>query len=681
MGTPVKLLAIIPSIAYNFILPTLFACVAVTVFSVGWNLLAGIRERNVEAKEPASAENGGTEAPPKKARENLFDIRFIAGISAASAIILLGNLGIVRMLYQGFQTIAAPNGAIDNANIFTRIAWAVKGFFMTLVGGARLPYGPGDWYWIPSRALPGSSGDPITEFPLFSFIYSDLHAHVIALMITILAIAWALSVLLSKARWKNPLNAGIGLFLGALVIGVIKPTNTWDFYTYVILCSAVLAYSVWRYADVSRLHLAVPDWGKRLALAAGAVVILAGGSLLLYQPYSHWYLLDPGYTKVYPWTAGRSDIGSYLIHWGVFLFFIFSWMVWETRQWLAETPLSAVRKLRPYRDLIVAAAGILLLVLLVQQWWVMRPNQTPPWKGVTILWIALPLAAWAAILLFFSPRLSDVKRLILFMIGTGLLLSMVVEEIVLGGDIGRMNTVFKLYYQAWTLLGISAAACFAWLLGELNKWYSGWRVPWEVAATILIAGASLFLLMGGMGKVDDRMAPAAPHSLDSMTYMDYSTYYERNSNLDLSYDYRAIRWMQENVKGSPVIAEAPSTGIQYEWFNRFSIYTGLPDVIGWQWHQQQQRVLFSSIVIARADEENNFYTTPDIDATLAFIRKYNVRYIIVGELEHAVYEVGTGFSPEPQGCPNCLAKFAQYDGKYWQSVYHDGPITIYEVNP
>ncbi|MCU0487285.1 MAG: DUF2298 domain-containing protein, partial [Anaerolineales bacterium] len=39
VGTPVKLLGIVPSIAYNFILPTLFASLALGTFSVAWNLL------------------------------------------------------------------------------------------------------------------------------------------------------------------------------------------------------------------------------------------------------------------------------------------------------------------------------------------------------------------------------------------------------------------------------------------------------------------------------------------------------------------------------------------------------------------------------------------------------------------------------------------------------------------
>ena len=38
-GTPVKLLGIVPSIAYNFILPTWFALIAIGAFAIGWNLV------------------------------------------------------------------------------------------------------------------------------------------------------------------------------------------------------------------------------------------------------------------------------------------------------------------------------------------------------------------------------------------------------------------------------------------------------------------------------------------------------------------------------------------------------------------------------------------------------------------------------------------------------------------
>jgi uncharacterized membrane protein len=296
----------------------------------------------------------------------------------------------------------------------------------------------------------------------------------------------------------------------------------------------------------------------------------------------------------------------------------------------------------------------------------MSSSQNVPWKGITILWLALPLAAWAGILLLRSG-ISDGKRLVLFMVGTGLLLTMVVEIIVMGGDIGRMNTVFKIYNQAWVMLGISAAAAFGFLLNEFRKWLPGWRAAWQIAAVALTAGAALFLLMGGMGKIRDRMTTDAPHTLDSMNYMAYATYNEFGVDLNLSEDYRAIRWMQDHVQGSPVIAEAAPAGIQYAWLGRFSIYTGLPDVVGWEWHQMQQRLMFSATVKTRGQEEDAFYATTDGNAARDFLQKYNVRYIIVGQLERAKY-AGDG-----------LNKFAAYNGILWNEVYHDGQTAIYEV--
>jgi uncharacterized membrane protein len=454
-----------------------------------------------------------------------------------------------------------------------------------------------------------------------------------------------------------------------LIIGSLKPTNTWDFYTYFAFGGVVLAYTVWRYSNPEKLRLPLPGWGKRFLLTGGALVALTALSVWLYQPFSHWF--GQAYTSVEAWKGPRTPLSTYLTQWGVFLFFIVSWMTWETRQWLAETPVSALHKLRPYRDLI-------LMALVAQQAWVMLPSQTPPWKGVTILWVALPLAVWAALLLF-RPGISDLKRLVLFMTGTGLLLTMMVELIVVTGDIGRFNTVFKFGLQSWVLLGISAAAAFGWLLAEFRKWLPGWRTFWSVTATLLVTGAALFLIIGGADKIRDRMNPAAPHTLDSMTYMAYARYSEFGVDMDLSEDYRAIRWMQDNVQGSPVIAEAPSAGIQYTWLNRFSVYTGLPDVVGWEWHQVQQRVLDSSTVIARGKEVDAFYATTDIVAARDFLSKYNVRYIIVGQLERAKYAPGAPNGPVPEGAPDGLLKFDQYNGTLWNEVYRDEQTVIYEV--
>jgi uncharacterized membrane protein len=200
-----------------------------------------------------------------------------------------------------------------------------------------------------------------------------------------------------------------------------------------------------------------------------------------------------------------------------------------------------------------------------------------------------------------------------------------------------------------------------------------------VIAGMLVTGAALFLLVGGVDKIRDRFWPSAPHTLDSMAYMNYATYADFGVDMDLSKDYRAIRWMQENIQGSPVIVEANCP--EYHWCSRFTIYTGLPGVVGWNWHQRQQRALANDQVWNRVNEIGSFYGTTDLEAAKAFLQKYNVRYIVVGQLERAEYVPGAPNGPVLAGAPDGLLKFELYNGVFWKEVYRDGQTVIYEVLP
>jgi len=232
-----------------------------------------------------------------------------------------------------------------------------------------------------------------------------------------------------------------------------------------------------------------------------------------------------------------------------------------------------------------------------------------------------------------------------------------------------MNTVFKFYMQAWTMFAISSAAGLYWLMPAVQfEWRSGWSRTWQTVLALLVGGALLFPLLAGADKVRDRMSTATPRTLDGMAYMQTAKYNENGVDLDLSEDYRAILWMQDNVAGSPVIVEA-KTG-EYRWGTRFTIYTGLPGVVGWNWHQIQQRsTLPGNWVSDRIEEIRVFYTTTDILQAQNFLEKYDVKYIIVGQLEQAIYP-GDG-----------LLKFSQYEGEAWNIVYRDGNTSIYEVLP
>jgi YYY domain-containing protein len=633
VGTPVKLLGIVPSIAYNLILPTLFAMVGLCAFSIGWNLVQRRR---------ANVEDDGSSA---------LDLGLVAGLAAAALTLLLGNLGTIQLIYHKLQELGAQGSFSwePTLSIFQRWAWALQGFLMTL-RGASLPMGPGDWYWNPSRVLPPLGGNEITEFPLFTFIYSDLHAHMIAIPLALLAVSWALAVVLGRAQWRNPLAAALGLAVGGLIIGVFYPANLSDTYTYLLIGMIAIGYAVFRHAESFGLF-------RRLALALGAVILLFLLSHYLYEPYRAWY--SQAYSALDPWKGPFTPVWSYLTHWLVFLFIVVSWMVWETHEWMASTPVSALRKLKPYALLIEGALVVFVLALLVLQY-----------LGTSVGWIALPIAVWAGLLLL-RPHLPDAKRFVLFLIGTALLITIVVEVVVVSGDIGRQNTIFKFYMQAWLLLAVSAAAAFTWALTAFVRWLPGWRAFWQTAIVFLITGAALFTITGTGGKIRDRWIVDAPRTLDAMTFMNYAQYDDFGQRLDLSEDYRAIRWMQDHVQGSPVIVEGNCS--EYRWCTRFTIYTGLPGVVGWNWHQRQQRVLTSTWVESRVAEVGNFYTTTDISSARNFLARYDVKYIVVGQLERAQYNQPN--LPMPDG----LAKFEEFEGKYWQEVYREGNTAIYEV--
>ncbi len=660
VGTLVKWLGIVPSVAYNLIIPTLFAMIAMGGFSLAWNLsVAGIRNGHTE-----------DETPQKLPRSYPYWV----GLAGAIGIAVLGNLGTVRMILQGYQRLVAPGGVVGDAGILTRWAWTLQGFFKAF-GGATLPYSLGDWYWIPSRAIPAPGDvEPITEFPFFTVIYADLHAHLIALPVTLLALAFVVGVVLGRARWKGVVGAAAGFLLGGLAIGALRPTNTWDIYTYLALGCVALVYTIWMYyrppEDHSTRRLSafynLPLVSQRLLVSAGAVLLLVLLSSLLYKPYSNWYAL--GYNKIDIWKGTHTPLGSYLVHWGVFLFVIITWMAWETREWLATTPLSALKKLDPYKIFIQLAVVFILAIIVVL---------TIGLK-IAIVWFILPVAAWAGVLLF-RPGMPDSKRILLFLVGTGLVLTLMVEAVVLRGDIGRMNTVFKFYLQVWTFFSISAAAALGWVIVSLPSWYSRWRTTFQVVLAGLVAGAFLFPLLSTMAKIEDRIDPRTPHTLDGLAYMQYADYADEWGDMNLSQDYRAIRWMQENVPGSPVIVEANLRNL-YRWGSRFSIDTGLPGVVGWEWHQQQQRaVLPGSWVSDRIAEIDNFYLTTDIQKAIDFLKKYNVRYIILGQQERGYYSLPRLLQERGYANSQGLEKFEEADGKLWNEVYRDGDTVIYEV--
>ncbi len=672
-GVLVKWLGILPSIAYNFILPTMFALTAIGAFSIAWNLAASLLPG---AQAAAQAEG---EAPPA-ARRPLSP--WIAGLAAALLMVVLGNLGTLRMIFRGYQILVDPTLAGEGANLVTRWIATFQGIGKVLAGQS-LPYGIGDWYWNPSRVMPPGD-NAITEFPAFTFIYADPHAHLFALPIALAGLAWAVGVMLGKGRWKNGWAFLSCLFVGGLAIGALRPTNTWDFPTYLLIGLVVLGYTLWRYLHLDPENLerfpllrglkSLPAFSLRLLATGGGLAGLLAFSVALYQPFATWY--GQAYTKVQLWTFPVTPLNSYFTHWGLFLFIIGCWLAWETLDWMSKTPASSLRKINWEAAIGITIMLAFFALLLAFKMPGIENQPVGPLslfgRGVGVALVVIPLGAWAGVLLL-RPGLPDAKRFVLFLTGTALLITLVVELVVLSGDIGRQNTVFKLYLQAWTLLAICSGAALLWLFEAQEQWSLRWSTAWQVALFVLVGSAALFPVLAASAKIKDRMVQGVPLTLDGMAYMQYAHYLESDDqqttslDMDLSQDYAAIQWMQENVKGSPVIVEANS-GRLYRWYSRFTIYTGLPGVVGWEWHQQQQRGLVpGDWVSQRLRDIDLFYRTSETSVARTFLQRYHVKYVIVGQLERVSYP-GSG-----------LDKFKNLEGQLWREVYHDRDTVIYEV--
>ncbi|MEY2818544.1 MAG: hypothetical protein RL275_2007 [Chloroflexota bacterium] len=645
-GTPVKLLGIVPSIAYNFILPTWFALVALGAYAIGYGA--------VESQRHALSNAEGSKVDDD--RPTTLDLRLIAGLSGSLLTIFLGNLGTIQLIFSAMQRVVAPGGVIPaDTGLIQRWVWAFQGMWQIMTSGALLPIGRGDWYWFPSRVIAPGPGNEITEFPLFTFLYSDMHAHMLVMPLALFIIAWALAFVLARAQLtRGEWIASFGI--GALMIGALKPTNTWDLYTYYLLAAIAVIYTIYRHFEWKD-YFNIPAWAGKAGLAVAAAGLLYVLGSLFYLPFSHWF--GQAYNSVAFWDASRTPLSSYFTQWGLFLFIITAWLIWETREWMAATPVSHLKRLQPYVlvvEIVIAALIAFFVFFLVEK--------------AYIGFLALPLAFWCAILIL-RADLPDAKRFILFLTGTALTITIAVEFIALIGDIGRMNTIFKLYLQAWMMFAVSAAAAFGWTLPALTQWRIKWRAVYQVGVYVLLGCAFMFTLTASTDKMSDRMNPDAPHSLDAMEFMNHTQHWD-GQIMELSEDYRAIRWMQDNIEGSPVIVEANCT--EYRWCTRITIYTGLPGVVGWNWHQRQQRGIFAPQVQERVNEVGTFYTTPDIQLALNFLKKYDVQYIVVGQLERNVY-------PFLPGTPDGLLKFTEFEGTYWDAVYQDTNTTIYQVKP
>jgi len=296
------------------------------------------------------------------------------------------------------------------------------------------------------------------------------------------------------------------------------------------------------------------------------------------------------------------------------------------------------------------------------------------------------------------------RSLLWLAIAGALALTLFVELFVLEGDLSRMNTQFKAYLQVWLLLGTMAGPLMVVAIQRLSQRVREARAGVALARregreltpderraprsarllrlgfvapmAVLLLLAALYPLVAIPAKMGDRYVEEAPRGLDGAAYMRFVERHESGDGINappmrLEYDYDTIEWLERNLPGTPIVLEGTTGGYQYRWGNRISIYTGLPTVVGWEWHQRQQRAAFNDrVVFDRNADVKEFYSTTDADRAFTLLQRYEVEYVVLGQLERAYYD------------PAGLAKFEQMEqtGRL-RRVYENPGGVVYQVMP
>ena len=258
-----------------------------------------------------------------------------------------------------------------------------------------------------------------------------------------------------------------------------------------------------------------------------------------------------------------------------------------------------------------------------------------------LLWLLGALAILVAAVAW-HRRMEPIHLFLCAMAGMAIAISGAVEKYALRGDIGRFNTVFKFYLQIWVLLALVAAVGSVLLVVRYRTLLTpATRRAWSVVAIVLILAGFVYPLIATPARLDDRFNEL-PRTLDGTTYMTQASYDDAIPDsgeivtYPLEHDLVAINWLLDSVQGSPVILEG-ITGL-YRWGSRVSVYTGLPTVLGWDWHQTQQRAGYGELINQRRDQVNFMF---DEDVNFVDIQpmldEFHVRYIYVGDLERLYY--------------------------------------------
>ncbi len=617
VATLARATGIAPATAYNLAVSMFFALTAGAAFSLVYNMA----EATLRLRSRAAAARA-VRWPP-----------VAAGLAGAAFVAVLGNL----------------DGAIQVG----RGAW--RALFQDM------PFGEFD-FWRSSRMMPPDPpGSEITEFPFFTFLFGDLHAHMMALPFTLLVLGAALAVVLSalrpgaRGRW-HPADIALLALLG-LATGALRALNTWDYPTYLAIAGAAVILAV--FLRQGRLS-------PRDALEASAkVLFVVSAGWLCFLPYIR--NSEAFFTSLEP-TTNTTALWQFLAIHGLFVFAIGSFLLSGLRPRLSSALAWARLGLGSTRAVQapLSALGLMALAALgyaAYVWWPDSAGSTLPFAALGLVLLALRLQPCRRSSAAGWPMLAYAG--IMVAVALGLVVGLELWRV--DGDVDRMNSIFKGYLQVWVLLAASSAYLL-WYTLDTRLRYAPLlpRALWLVAALALIASAALYTVLGTGDRLDYRFeGEPALLTLNGEAYIDGAVYQDAPGPIDLAADFEGIRWLRDNVEGSPVVLEAVTPF--YRWGGRVSVYTGLPAVLGWKWHQEQQRWGYRWAVEQRNFEVDFIYQTLDFAEALRLLHEYDVQYVYVGQVERLYYS--------PEG----LSKFEDELVEHLTAVFDNGQTVIYRV--
>ncbi len=424
--------------------------------------------------------------------------------------------------------------------------------------------------WASSRQIPGT----ITEFPLFTFHLGDLHPHLLATPLVLLALFLARSWACTGVR------AGVAVPLVAVAYGAAAAANPW--------CAlptgvAVLLLVVAReegFVDPRR-HGGWRLWGQ--VAAAGAL------GWALYAPF--WLHFSPPSMGL-GWVPRGTRWDHMLLFLGAVLLppALVSWEV--VRRWGS---FAAARRQLAVVTWVAAMTGVAAVT------------------GKPLLALGLGIVVAFLATAVRGSRRGGRPVWVLTSVAALLLVTM---EVVYfkdpyGAEFFRMNTVFKASHQAFTLLAVAAPV----LLGWLRR-----RRPARA-----VAGAALVIAAGlpHLGVLAWRSGPALPAEWSGLTWMAPG-------------EREAARWLHRQSGDGVWLVEA--VGDAYSDAARLSSASGVPAVLGWENHQlvwRGDQVRPETERRKRLVEA--VYTSADEEAVRRAAGELGARFIAVGRKERQIY--------------------------------------------